>query len=238
MTVFTRTWDASYKAIPATADDALEGALRIRNLKTDISERLVVDHSYTGDANDGMHKQITLADPLAAKPTQANDETYLYSKDVGGTAELFYEDEAENEVQLTGAGSAKGDMEAGTVVPFYQAAAPTGWTESGSLDDHALRIVTVASTDGGSAQANTSGVSDVWGSGKVTGAGGVHSHTVAGNTAGGSAGVATANGSGHNSNLQTHLHSFSVTSGNSSSHTHTLAGFDLKYASFIVCSKD
>lgn len=105
MTTFTRTWDSAYEAIPADSDDASEGASRIRQTRVDVGERLVVDHSWAGDANDGMHKQITLVDPLGAKPTQANDETYIYSKDVSGTAELFFEDEAGNEVQLTEGGA-------------------------------------------------------------------------------------------------------------------------------------
>lgn len=105
MTVFTRVWDAAYEAIPPDNQNVSQGASRIRNTRADVGERLVVDHSWAGDVDDGMHKQVTLVDPLGAKPTQANDETYIYSKDVGGTAELFFEDEAGNEIQLTSAGS-------------------------------------------------------------------------------------------------------------------------------------
>jgi len=104
MTVFTRTWDAAYEALPADNDDLTEGASRIRYMRVDVGERLTVDHSWAGDVDDGTHIKVTLTDPLAAKPTQANDETYLYSKDVSATAELFFEDEAGNETQLSNAG--------------------------------------------------------------------------------------------------------------------------------------
>ena len=107
MTTFTRTWNAAYEQTPADTDQASEGAERIRDLKNDISERVEVDHSYAGDVDDGMHKKVTFVDPLGAKPTQANDETYLYTKDVSGTSELFFEDEAGNEVQLTAGGVLK-----------------------------------------------------------------------------------------------------------------------------------
>lgn len=104
MTVFTRVWDAAYEANPPDTQKAKLGATRIKETRTDTRERLEVDHSWAGDVDDGMHKKVTFVDPLAVKPTQANDETYLYSKDVAGTAELFFEDEAGNEVQLTSGG--------------------------------------------------------------------------------------------------------------------------------------
>lgn len=105
MAVFTRTWDATYMANPADSQSASQGAARIREVRIDVKERLEVDHSWAGDVDDGLHKRLTLVDPLAAKPTQVNDEVYVYSKDVSGTAELFFEDEAGNEVQLSNAGS-------------------------------------------------------------------------------------------------------------------------------------
>ena len=104
MTIFTRTWNASYEAVPADSDNASEGAQRIRQLKVDIKERLQVDHSWAGDADDGAHKKVTFVDPLSAKPTAAVSEGYLYTKDVNTKAELFWEDEDGNETQLTSAG--------------------------------------------------------------------------------------------------------------------------------------
>lgn len=103
MTSFTRTWDAAYEAIPAESEDARLGATRIRNLKTDIQERLEVDHSHAGDANDGAHKKVTMLEQAANPATVANTG-YTYSKDVGGVTELFYMDSAGTVTQLTSAG--------------------------------------------------------------------------------------------------------------------------------------
>ena len=50
---------------------------------------------------------------------------------------------------------AAAEIPVGTKMLFYQASAPTGWIEAGSLSDHALRVVSVASTDGGSAAGAT-----------------------------------------------------------------------------------
>jgi hypothetical protein len=47
---FTRTWNAAYEASPADTDSASEGAQRIRNLKTDIRERMEDEHDW-GDIN-------------------------------------------------------------------------------------------------------------------------------------------------------------------------------------------
>lgn len=50
---------------------------------------------------------------------------------------------------------------AGTAMLFYQAAAPTGWTGSDALADHAIKIVTATSANGGSS-AGTVGFSTVF----------------------------------------------------------------------------
>ena len=99
MTTFTNAWD---ETLPTDAEDAKDGASRIRNFKIDVSERVEVDHSFAGDANDGAHKKVTLLEQ-AANPTNAANTGFLYTKDVSGATELFYEDEAGNVIQLTGA---------------------------------------------------------------------------------------------------------------------------------------
>lgn len=43
----------------------------------------------------------------------------------------------------------------GTTMLFYQSAAPTGWTGSDSFSDHAIRVVTTASGNGGSSGGST-----------------------------------------------------------------------------------
>ena len=101
---FSSTWNSTYKALPADSEDARLGAGRIRDLKRDITERMVIDHSWAGDASDGTHNQLTL-NKLAADPTNAANIGFLYVKDVGaGVIELFYEDHDGNVLQLTDAG--------------------------------------------------------------------------------------------------------------------------------------
>lgn len=104
MTVFTRTWDAAYEAIPADVDNASEGAARIRNLKSDIQERMEVDHHHAGDTDDGAHKKITLKTPIA-DPSNVANTGFLYLKDVSAKVELHWQDEDGNILVLTNAGA-------------------------------------------------------------------------------------------------------------------------------------
>lgn len=146
MTTFTRTWNTAYEALPPDSENASQGAQRIRNLRTDIRERLEVDHSYAGDTDDGAHKQVTFVDPLGAKPTQANDESYLYTKDVSATSELFYEDESGNEVQLTVGGKIEGASIDAVAVALIVGAINA--TQHGAHTDVTLHADATASLDG------------------------------------------------------------------------------------------
>src|SRR4026207_2059674 len=100
MTSFTRTWDATYKSLPEDDDDALEGAARIRHLRTDVPERMEVDHFWAGNEHDGKHKKVTLR-PLAADPSLDSDEIALYGKTVGSVTELCFKSEGGQVTQLT-----------------------------------------------------------------------------------------------------------------------------------------
>jgi len=143
MTTFSRTWNGAYEAQPADVEAISIGASRIRNFKEDVHERMEVDHSWDGDAEDGAHIQVTFAAPLAGDPANAADKGFLYTKDVSSKVELFWEDEDGNVVQLTEAGGVT-TFPAGTRMLFQQTAAPTGWTKdtTANLNDTALRIVT------------------------------------------------------------------------------------------------
>jgi len=100
MTTFTRTWD---ETDPADADKAKFGAQEIRELKSDIQERMDVDHMWDGDTQDGEHKQLTMPEQ-AADPSNVADKGFVYTKDVDGITELFYEDSDGNVTQLTSGG--------------------------------------------------------------------------------------------------------------------------------------
>ncbi len=154
MTSFTRTWNAAYEAQPADVENISLGAGRIRNLKSDIQERLEVDHFHAGDTQDGEHKKLTLGAPIVTPANVAN-KGFLYGKDVGGKIELHWEDEDGNEIALTAAGSINA-FPATTSMLFYQSAAPAGWTKdtAAALNDHAIRVVTTTAWATGSKGSN------------------------------------------------------------------------------------
>lgn len=136
-------------------------------------------------------------------------------------------------------------IEPGTAMPFYQAAAPTGWTKdtTAALNDAALRLTTGSGGGtGGSDAFNT-----LFGSSKTT-----VSHTLTTNEipahthsisppqatyvhagAGGSLGAGTAAWTSE---------TFPTSTGNNSTsgsgHTHDLSNMDLKFVDFIICSRD
>ena len=96
-----RTWDAAYEATPPNAQLAAQGAQRIRELKIDIRERLDLDHIMDDDdTNDGRHRWVALVEQ-AGDPGNLADKGFLYTKDVGGLTELFYEDAAGTLFQIT-----------------------------------------------------------------------------------------------------------------------------------------
>lgn len=155
MTSFSRTWNAAYEAQPADTENISIGASRIRDLKTDIQERLEVDHFHAGDTDDGAHKKVDFAAPLGADPANVANHGFLYTKDVSAKVELFWIDEDGNVVQLTTVGSIN-IFASGTSLLFYQSAAPAGWTKdvAAALDDHAIRVVTTTGWTTGSKGSN------------------------------------------------------------------------------------
>lgn len=88
---FARTWDSSYEDTPPNTQNASQGAQRIREFKLDIRERLVQDHSWVGDADDGYHKWATLIEQ-SSDPGNLANKGILYTKDVSGLTELYYRD--------------------------------------------------------------------------------------------------------------------------------------------------
>jgi hypothetical protein len=63
------------------------------------------NHNFPGTAgaDDGEHIKVTFHAPIA-KPANEANKGFLYIKDVSGVAELHFEDEAGNEIQLTTGG--------------------------------------------------------------------------------------------------------------------------------------
>jgi len=138
---------------------------------------------------------------------------------------------------------------AGTVMPFYQAAAPTGWTQVTSVNDRALRVVSgTGAATGGTTAFSTyfSGSSNVGATTLtesqmpshthgVTDPGHTHLFAQGGNVGGGYAQLAN----GFGGNQQTLSATTGITinaTGSSNSHTHTIPS--LQYADVIICSKN
>jgi len=96
----TRTWNAAYEASPANAQNASLGATRVRELKTDIQERLALDHVMDETNDDGYHKQVTLEEQ-ASSPGNLANKGILFTKDVSGETELFYIDAGGTEFRIT-----------------------------------------------------------------------------------------------------------------------------------------
>lgn len=96
----TRIWD---ETLPPNSQAAAQGALRIRDMKVDITERMAIDHYWDVDVNtDGWHKQVTLPE-LGADPVAAVNHGIVYTKDVAGTTHLFFRANDGTVRQLTGA---------------------------------------------------------------------------------------------------------------------------------------
>ena len=125
---FTYTWNAAFEADPANSDDVSDGASEIRKLKNTLRERLEMEHYWDEggtDADHGEHLKTTFHAPLAADPDPGADKAALYSKDVDSKAELHWEDEDDNVLQITSKGTIS--MPAGIMMPYGGATAPTGW---------------------------------------------------------------------------------------------------------------
>jgi len=100
---YSNTWNAAYESSPANNDNVSEGAGKIRDTRTDIRERVALDHYFDiagTDAEHGEHKQITLHAPIST-PTNQSNKGFIYGKDVSGKIELHYLDEDGSEVRLT-----------------------------------------------------------------------------------------------------------------------------------------
>lgn len=144
MTAFDDTWNLAYEGLPPDTENINLGAGRIRDFKRDIRERVAVDHSFAGDANDGKHLHTTLM-VQATDPTLDAGDGSVYTKTVAGVNELFWKDSAGNVLQLTSAGQLKfSEFASGVAMLFPQAAPPTGWTQDATVNDRVLRVVSGA----------------------------------------------------------------------------------------------
>ncbi len=126
--------------------------------------------------------------------------------------------------------SGKVEIPSGTVMLFFQAAAPTGWTQVTSQNDKLLRVV--SGTGGGSGGA--------WGISGLTTESATHGHTISGTTGGPSANTQGVTTGGTAVPDTIHTHAISFTSGTENAlHTHTGDGtWRPAYINVITASKN
>jgi len=141
----------------------------------------------------------------------------------------------------------------GSVVLFYQSAAPTGWTQVTSLNDYALRLVSgTGGTTGGttafstvfSNQTPTINVSGLSAGATTLSTAQIPSHTH--NIWADSAPGGGCNGGRVSSTNQGQGQYTSIATGGGGSHSHSLSGsatssaitLNVQYANIIICSKN
>ncbi len=222
---FTYTWDATFESKPDDNNYGYEVDNYIRALYVAIRERMEVDHIWKIGATDGGHNKVSLA-YQATKPTAVAGYGYLYTKDAGaGVIELWYEDEAGNETQITQTGSLASAFVAGVKAIFYQDTAPLGWTIQNTLDDKLL-FITKGSTAGGQTGGGVHSTGTWALSGLNTGSHVLTTAEMPAHThnsyAGGSVVIQT------DAATQVAAYASTATSstGNGGGHTHTIAGAD------------
>jgi hypothetical protein len=140
---YTRTWDAANEAAPGATDLVSGGDDAIRNLKTDIRERIAKDHymDIAGtDADHGEHQKITFQSQIA-KPAAVANKGFLYIKDVSAKAELHWEDEDGHELALTSAGAVVAGSCTGNAATATKLATPR--TINGTNFDGSANIAVV-----------------------------------------------------------------------------------------------
>lgn len=160
MTSFLDTWNGAYEGLPADNEDINQGASRIRDFKVNIRERVAVDHSFAGDANDGKHTQSSYRVQTVDPPADAGEPSdgFVYTKAVGGNTELFYKDSSGSVIQLTSSGALHTQpFPSGTVMLFGQPSPPVGWTQN-NINDHLIRTVADGSGGGVGGNWNISGL--------------------------------------------------------------------------------
>lgn len=155
--------------------------------------------------------------------------------------------------QVSNAGLQNPSIPSGSVMLFYQSAAPTGWTQVTTLNDYGLRLVSGAGgTTGGTTAFSTvfaNQTPTINTSGFSAGATTLsttqipsHSHTINLGTNGGGSNIHCNGNDGDNTggSVQT------SGAGGGGSHTHSISGsatssaitLNVQYANIIICSKN
>lgn len=144
---FLFTWNVTFESQPQDSESESLGASRIRDLKVAIHERLALDHSWAGDANDGKHKQVQMP-PSVNPPNLDPGDGCLYTWTSGGQTELVYR-KSGADIFLTSGALPAAAFQQGTKMIFMQLAVPTGWGLDTGFVDRTIRIVGNDGTNNG-----------------------------------------------------------------------------------------
>lgn len=112
-------WNSS-----APADNAVisQFPANERAARAAVATNFGVDHHDDVDANIGKHEQVTFIQ-RGSDPSTVADTGTLYTKNVSGTTEVFFKDEAGNVSQLTKGGRVVGQQKPVTKTSDYTAVA-------------------------------------------------------------------------------------------------------------------
>ncbi len=229
-------------ATPSGSEAASNGDDRIRELKSDIQT------SLRGDDAEGVEAIFPGSDTSNPVFRYRGIKGATGSRPAAGQYGLFF-DSTRNVLQRDN-GSAWEDVGSvipqGTVMVFFQAAAPTGFTKLTAHNDKALRVVSATGGGNGGTVALSTSLA--------------HSHTVNSHTHsitsggshnhGGLTGPAPVNnsdsGSGSPTSTSAHVHSISSdgshdhggATGSAAPGTDTQLAGGLAYIDVLICSKD
>lgn len=145
-------WD---KTKPAGTDAASQGDDIIRELKTDL------EGAFRGQDTDGVEAKFPGSDTSAPIYRYRGLKDTTLNRPTAGEYGLYF-DTTRNSLQRDN-GSSWDDIgtliPAGTVMVFYQASAPVGWTKVVTQNDKALRVVSSTGGTSGGSVAFSAGIS-------------------------------------------------------------------------------
>lgn len=213
-------------ASPSGSDAASSGDDVIRELKSDLQ------NAFRGQDVDGVEAKFPGSNTASPVYRYRGLKGATGARPAAGDYGLYF-DTTRNVLQRDN-GSSWDDIgtsfPSGTSMPFYQAAAPIGWTKLVTQNDKALRVVSGVGGGSGGSQALSTTLA--------------HTHTVASHTHSFSATTGTPSATVQNSAGVTgaqptidHTHSVSGTSGATAPATDSQLGA-LAYIDVIICSKD
>jgi hypothetical protein len=155
MTSFTRNWNTSYEQSPPDSQDLNQGALRIREDKIDVRERLAIDHIFADgvaapNSEDGYHNKSSYK-KQGSDPSVPTDYGVAYVKDHNNGSntkpELHYRNVDGQILRLTERGSyplflTQNSWPKSQATPQVNGGTGSGdWTPDASLSNTQFRTI-------------------------------------------------------------------------------------------------